>query len=61
MGNLAIVLETQGKYAEAEQMYRQVLELMERGLGNEHPTTKQYRRNLDGCLKAGEEASKQGC
>ena len=41
-------------------MHQQALELMEKGLGDEHPTTKKCRRNLDRCLKAGEEASKQG-
>jgi len=54
VANFALVLKNQGKYTEAEKMYRQALELMEKGLGDEHPTTKRCRDNLAKCLREGE-------
>ena len=60
MTNLALVLQNMGKYAEAEQMYRQALERMEEGLGDGHPTTKLCRNNLAKCVRAEEEAGKRG-
>jgi len=39
MNNLALVLEQQGKYEEAEQMQRQTLDPREKVLGEEHPDT----------------------
>jgi len=39
MSNLAVVLDSRGKYDEAEMMHRQALELKERVLGKEHPST----------------------
>jgi len=39
MSNLALVLTKQGKYAEAETMSRQTLELKEKALGKTHPET----------------------
>jgi tetratricopeptide (TPR) repeat protein len=39
MSNLARVLQRQGKYAEAETMNRQTLELKEEVLGKAHPAT----------------------
>jgi hypothetical protein len=39
MNNLAIVLRRLGKDEQAEEMYRQVLGLMETVLGKEHPST----------------------
>jgi len=40
MSNLALVLDSQGKYAEAETMNRQTLELKEEVLGKTHPETR---------------------
>jgi hypothetical protein len=37
MNNLAVVLNNQGKYKEAEAMERQTLELKEKVLSKEHP------------------------
>ncbi len=37
--SLVAVLYSQGKYKEAEGMCRQMLELMEKILGHEHPDT----------------------
>ena len=39
MSNLALVLDSQGKYEEAEAMNRQTLERREKVLGLEHPDT----------------------
>jgi len=39
MNNLALVQRDQGKYDEAEQMYREVVEVREKVLGKEHPDT----------------------
>jgi len=39
MGNLAAVLDRQGKYADAEAMNRQTLEIREEVLGKTHPDT----------------------
>ncbi len=46
MNNLAVVLNSQGKYKEAERIYRQELALAERVLGNEHPFTLTSINNL---------------
>ncbi|KAF6806089.1 Kinesin light chain 3 [Colletotrichum musicola] len=51
MNNLALVLDSQGKYEEAEQMHRQTLELKEKLLGPNHPSTIITRRNLQASLK----------
>jgi hypothetical protein len=39
MSNLASVLNSQGKYEEAEKMHRRALEMKEVMLGREHPST----------------------
>lgn len=39
MSNLALVLQSQGKYEAAEAMNRRALEGYEKALGNEHPDT----------------------
>jgi tetratricopeptide (TPR) repeat protein len=44
--NLAIVLDKQGKYDEAEKMCRQTLQLSEKVLGNKHPDTFDSMNNL---------------
>jgi len=36
LGNLATILKHQGKFAEAESMYREALDLSRKLLGNEH-------------------------
>ena len=54
MNNLALVLNKQGKYEEAEAMHRQGLELSEKVLGKEHPNTLTSMNNLAEVL------SKQG-
>ena len=46
MNNLALVLEKQGKYEEAEMMHREELELSQRILGKEHPSTLTSMNNL---------------
>ncbi len=37
MGHVAVALDGQGQYMEAEAMHRQVLELRTKVLGAEHP------------------------
>jgi tetratricopeptide (TPR) repeat protein len=46
MSNLALVLDRQGKYAEAEAMNRQTLEISEEVLGKTHPDTLTTMSNL---------------
>jgi hypothetical protein len=46
MNNLALMLSSQGKYEEAEEMHRQTLGLRERVLGREHPDTLTSMDNL---------------
>jgi eukaryotic-like serine/threonine-protein kinase len=46
MNNLANIYSEEGKYAEAEPLYRQTLEMRRRVLGAEHPDTLQSMSNL---------------
>jgi primosomal replication protein N len=46
MNNLANVLDSQGKYEEAEAMHQQTLQLKEKVLGKEHPSTPESINNL---------------
>jgi hypothetical protein len=46
MNNLLLVLESQGKYKEAEVMQRQVLVQTKEGLGPKHPHTLTSMHNL---------------
>ena len=46
MNNLALVLDSQGRYEEAEQMHWQTLELKEKALSKEHPSTLGSMNNL---------------
>jgi tetratricopeptide (TPR) repeat protein len=48
--NLAVALQSQGKYAEAETEFRAVLKLEEKVLGPEHPSTLGSRNNLANVL-----------
>ena len=51
MNNLAALLDSQGKYDEAEPIYRQTLALSEKVLGKEHPNTLSSMNNLAVLLK----------
>jgi tetratricopeptide (TPR) repeat protein len=51
MNNLALVLSNQGKYEQAEEMYRQVLRLKETVLGKENPSTLTSMNNLAEVLR----------
>ena len=46
MNNLALVLDSQGKYEEAEEIHRAILELKEKVLGRENPSTFDSMNNL---------------
>ena len=50
MSNLALAIQSQGRLAEAEQMYREVLAAEQRVLGPEHPFTALTMFNLAGLL-----------
>lgn len=39
MNNLEVLLDSQGKYSEAEPIFRQALALSEKVLGTDHPNT----------------------
>ena len=47
LNNLAICLYSQGKYDEAEPMYRECLKLKTAKLGKDHPSTLISKKNLD--------------
>jgi hypothetical protein len=38
---------TQGKYKEAEPLYRRAVEIAEKSLGVDHPSTQTIRQNLE--------------
>ena len=44
--NLAFLLQNQGKYAEAEPLFRRAIEISEKALGKEHPTVATDYNNL---------------
>jgi len=46
--NLALVYDNQGKYAEAEPLYKRALVIAEKALGPEHPHVAQSLNNLGG-------------
>ncbi|HAA26957.1 MAG TPA: hypothetical protein DCE56_03795, partial [Cyanobacteria bacterium UBA8553] len=46
LNNLAGLYDSQGRFAEAEPLYLQALELSERVLGVHHPNTITIRKNL---------------
>jgi hypothetical protein len=50
--NLAIALKSQGKYGEAETMYRETLAVQQRVLGREHPETLRTVNNLAACVRS---------
>lgn len=52
MNNLALVLRSQGRYGEAEKMHRSELEVREKVLGPEHPSTLTSISNLAGALRS---------
>jgi Flp pilus assembly protein TadD len=52
MNNLALVLDSQGKHAEADEMHRQALQLKEKVLGQEHPSTLDSMNNLASVLRS---------
>jgi tetratricopeptide (TPR) repeat protein len=47
LNNLAELLREQGKYSEAEPLYRRALEIREAQLGINHPSTATVRENLE--------------
>ena len=51
MNNLAIVLQEQGKWREAEEMHREVVEIRHRVLGEEHQDTWSSMNGLASVLK----------
>jgi non-specific serine/threonine protein kinase/serine/threonine-protein kinase len=51
MGNLADVLTGEGRYPEAEQMFRQTIDAKQRALGPEHPSTLNPLDGLGNVLK----------
>ena len=50
--NLILMLRSLGKYKEAEQIYQQTLELMEKMLGKEHPSILNSINNLTLILRS---------
>lgn len=52
LNNLVLVLSSQGRYEEAERIYRQVLAVRERVLGKEHSLTLTSINNLAEVLRS---------
>ena len=52
MNNLAVLYQSQGRYAEAEPLYQQALQLSEKVLGKEHPDTIASVNNLAGLYQS---------
>jgi tetratricopeptide (TPR) repeat protein len=48
LNNLALLYDSQGRYAEAEPLYQQALEMTKRLLGEEHPSVATSLNNLAG-------------
>lgn len=48
LNNLAGVIHAQGRYEEAEEFFRQALEIYNRLLGPEHSSSKLAKENLEG-------------
>jgi tetratricopeptide (TPR) repeat protein len=46
LNNLAFLYYSQGKYAEAEPLYRRALDITEKALGKDHPSTARSLNNL---------------
>ncbi|WP_292619852.1 MULTISPECIES: tetratricopeptide repeat protein [unclassified Nitrobacter] len=46
MDNLASVYKDEGRYAEAEPLYKQALAIREKALPPDHPDVAQSRKNL---------------
>ncbi|WP_341275514.1 tetratricopeptide repeat protein [Microcystis flos-aquae] len=46
LNNLAKLYHSQGRYAEAEPLYQQALDIAEQALGENHPNTIIFRENL---------------
>jgi Flp pilus assembly protein TadD len=51
MNNLAVCLEFQGKFDEAEALYREAIATKERVIGRDHPDTLKTIGNLGGLLR----------
>jgi hypothetical protein len=52
MGNLALTYEDQGRWKEAEELQVQVMQIMKRVLGDEHPSTLTSMGNLAHTLES---------
>jgi len=52
LNRLAALYRDQGRYSEAESLYRRALAIAEKTLGAHHHDTEIYRRNLKGCQDA---------
>jgi tetratricopeptide (TPR) repeat protein len=50
LNNLAALYDTQGKYAEAEPLYRRALAIYEQVMGPNHPNTITIRANYTAIL-----------
>jgi len=52
VNNLALLYQAQGRYAEAEPLYKRSLAIMEKALGPQHPDVAQSLNNLAGLYNA---------
>jgi tetratricopeptide (TPR) repeat protein len=59
LNNLAVLLDTLSRYEEAEPLYRRALQVLEKILGSEHPTTINVSGNLQSCIDAAKTAAQQ--
>ena len=52
LNNLAMLYESQGKYAEAEPLYKRALAIYEKALGPDHPSVAESLNSLAGFYHA---------
>eukprot|EP00957_Ditylum_brightwellii_P207795 15354558-Ditylum_brightwellii.AAC.1 len=51
MNDLALAVQEQGRYREAEELFRQCLEVIKSALGETHPTTLATMNNLSEAVR----------
>jgi len=60
LNNLALLLKAQGKYGEAEPLYRRAVRICEQSLGASHPNTITMQNNLEVLLEKMKDSGDRG-
>jgi tetratricopeptide (TPR) repeat protein len=61
LNNMAILYETQGKFGDAERLYRRAIAIRERALGANHPDVAMSLSNLATLYQAQDKYVEVGC